>query len=275
MRHKSTILMLAAALVCVFVNQPAAGQATSWTEVAQNPGMTPAGPGPVKPVTPPAAATAALVTYASRAVFDVANPGLPVEDFEDGDAAPGGFLVCDAPLGAGGSAACGFAPGDILPGIAFQDNPGPEAGALILLGAGTSLNPSQALITNTFADSFDILFNPPVSAAGMDLHSTPSPGQGPPDLVGIQLYDAGGALIASFADVDASGPGNFWGVVSGTPVGRISILSQSNQAEGVDNLAFGTALAPSGIPTLGWAGLLALTVAMSAAALWAIRLRSA
>jgi uncharacterized repeat protein (TIGR01451 family) len=75
----------------------------------------------------------------------------------------------------------------------------------------------------------------------MDLHSTPAPGSGPPDVVAIQVFDAGGVLIGSYPTVASSGPGNFWGLSSDTPIGRLSILSTNGYAEGVDNVAFGAA----------------------------------
>lgn len=206
---------------------------TSFSEAAQQPGT---GPDP-RPVTVPAP-TGTVTIFTDRASFQIAHPGLPLEDFEEGDAPAAGFLVCDAPVDETGDATCGFAKGDILPGVAFQDNPGPELAAMILLGANAALNPSQALIANTFADSFDILFDPPVSAAGMDLHSTPALGQGPPDVMAIQIFDVNDVLIDTDPTAAASGAGNFWGVSSSTPIGRISILSTNNQAEGVDNIEF-------------------------------------
>lgn len=233
---------LAAGLASLLITTAAASAATSFSEAANPPnpdkGSAPAATAAVRPTIAAPAAKGTLTIFTVRATFQAAFPGLPLEDFEEGNATPGGFSVCDSPLDAGGDAACGFAPGDILAGITFQDNPGPDLGSLILLGATTSLNPSQALIANTFADSFDILFDPPVNAAGMDLHSTPAPGSGPPDILAIQVFDVNDVLIGSDPTAAASGPGNFWGVSSTTPIGRISMLSTNAQAEGVDNIEF-------------------------------------
>jgi uncharacterized repeat protein (TIGR01451 family) len=213
--------------------KPAAG-VTSFVEAAQRPNVS---PDPRAVITPRPTGTATIFT--SRATFQAAFPGLPMETFEEGNAAAGGFVTCTAPLNST-STSCGFTPGTIVDGVAFQDNPlGPGPDTMIQLGAGTSLNATKALVSNTFTDSFDIVFNPPVTAAGMDLISTPAPGQGPPDVVGIQIFAADGTtLIDSDPDAAASGPGNFWGVSSTTPIGRISILSINNQAEGVDNIEF-------------------------------------
>lgn len=193
---------------------------------------------PAAPVPPSPIGRGTLTIFTSRGTFQSAFPGLPLEDFEEGNAPGGNFSVCDAPLDASGDAACGFNPGDILPGVAFQDSPGPDAAAMILLGAGAALNASQVLISNTFSDSFEIVFDPPVTAVGMDLHSTPALGQGPPDIISIQVFDSANALIGSDPTADASGAGNFWGVSSTTPIARISMLSTNNRAEGVDNIEF-------------------------------------
>jgi uncharacterized repeat protein (TIGR01451 family) len=238
---------LAMSLALLFVLGATSAHASASFRDAANPTPNPlkegiAAPAPIAPVaiTDP---LGTLTFYTDRTVFETAFPGLPEETFEAGNALPGGFSTCDAPLDSAGDGPCGYAAGEILDGIALQDNPGPEPAALILLGAGTSLNPTMALIANTFSDAFDIVFNPPVSAAGMDLHSTPAPGQGPPDSVNIEVFDAANVSLGT-TPATASGPGNFWGVSSTTPIGRIRILSTNNQAEGVDNLSF------SGEPTL-------------------------
>jgi hypothetical protein len=256
-----------AGLVCAI---SAAAQPRSYVEAAASPG-TPAAVNPNPNIVP--GNLGGLSIFTDRTTFENANPGLVSEDFEAGNAPSGGFSVCDAPLSAAGDATCGFAPGAIAAGVTFQDNPGPDAGALILLGATTSLNPTQALVSNTFADSFDMLFNPPVNAAGMDLHSTPAPGSGPPDVLTIQVFDASGALLGTDAMAAASGPGNFWGVTSTTPIGRISLLSNNNQAEGVDNLGFGSGFPEPGIPvpTLDRVGLLVLLGLAAASGLLLIR----
>lgn len=241
MRLKTPWSLLAAGLVSLALTTAVYG-AETFVEAASAPNPDKAAGRAAAPRGPsllaPRETSGTITTYATRAAFQADFPGLPLEDFEEGNAPGGGFSVCDSPLDDTGDAACGFAPGDILSGVAFQDNPGPDLGSLILLGAGTSLNPTMALIANTFADSFDILFDPPVGAAGMDLHSTDAPGSGPPDTLTIQLFDAGNALIDTVPAAAASGPGVFFGVSSTTPIARISMLSTNNRAEGVDNIEF-------------------------------------
>lgn len=242
MRKNRAWFSLAAGFASLLLTTTAVHGANSFAESALAPNPDKASgqsaPAPPRRVVAPPATEGTVTIFTSRALFQASFPGLPLENFEDGNAPGGGFLTCNSPLSSAGDPACGFNPGDILTGITFQDNPGPDGPDLILLGAGTSLNPSQALIANTFADAFDIVFDPPVIAAGMDLISTPAPGSGPPDIVGIMLFDANDVLFDTDPDAAASGPGNFWGFSSSTPIGRISILSINNQAEGVDNLEF-------------------------------------
>jgi len=236
---------------------------TSFTEAAAQPGARPA-PVTVTPRVP----TGTVTTFTDRAAFNVAFPGLAVETFNGGTATAGGFSVCDAPLtSVGGSASCGFAPGELLAGITYQDSPGPDLGSLILLGDGTSLNPTQALVANTFSDSFDMILTTPVNAIGMDLISTPAPGSGGPDIVSVSLFDATDTLIDTVPAANASGPGVFLGVSSPVPIRRVSLLSTNNQAEGVDNIAFAASAGPTNttpVPAIGPTGVIALVLGMLA-----------
>jgi hypothetical protein len=269
MYQKRLCFTLTAGLTGLLLAGVAAAAPSTFVEAAAT--STPAPPPASIPAVPPDPQVITATIFTNRAAFQAVVPGLPLEDFEEGNAVAGNLNVCDAPLTSAGDAACGFNPGDILAGVAFQDNPGPELGALILLGAGTSLNPTQAVVANTFADAFDVVFNPPVFAAGMDLHSTAAPGVGDPDTLVIQIFDAGGVLIGTDPAAAASGPGNFWGVTSTTPIGRISMLSTNNRAEGVDNIEFGAAAV---VPTLDRFGLLALCAALGTMALAWMRRRS-
>lgn len=258
MKSKTLIIAVAAVLAAPL----AWSNPTSFVEAAAQPGSAPA---PVS-VTP-RAPTGIVTTYTQRATFEAAFPGLAVETFNGGNAPAGNFSVCDAPLtSVTGSAACGFDPGELLPGITYQDNPGPDLGSLILLGDNAALNTSQALIANTFADAFDLVLTTPVTAIGMDLISTPALGQGGPDTIAVSLFDATDTLIDTIPAADASGPGNFFGVSSPVPIRRISLLSNANQAEGVDNVSFraGSGANNQPVPALGRTGIVALVLGMLA-----------
>jgi hypothetical protein len=181
-----------------------------------------------------------LVFYGDRSLFDGDFPGLLLEDFEEGSAAPGAVATCAAPLDSSGDGTC-FAAGDILDGLRFQDNPGPDATGLALLGEGFDSNPSKSLVANTFTDRFEIYFTELVFAAGMDLVSVYDP-----DVVNLTVYGPGGVELGATTTA-ATEEGSFWGVVSDEPITRIEIYSTSDQAEGVDNLAFG-GLPDCGVP---------------------------
>ncbi len=183
----------------------------------------------------PAKANATLTFYSSSAVFDAAFPGLPLEDFEEGNVGPGGVVGCPAPLDETNSDFC-FSPGDILPGISFQDDPGPDTiDGIALIGAGFSGASSKNIVANTFVDAFVIDFTGPddVFAAGMDLTSYFSN-----STCAIDIYGPGGLLGSTTAP--CTNAGSFWGVSSDLdPIVQLVIFSTSNQAEGVDNVRFG------------------------------------
>lgn len=178
-----------------------------------------------------------LIYYNDRTTFNAAFPGLPVEDFEAGLWADGNTLGCPAPFNTFTNNNC-FAPGGILPGISFQDNPlnaagGGSANGLAGVGPGAFGAISKNIVANTAADSFEILFSPPVRAVGLDLIHYFTHGA----VVNITLYDASNALIGA-TEAIANNSGIFWGVYSVTPIGRINIVSAGG-FEGVDNVAFG------------------------------------
>lgn len=197
------------------------------------------------------------VYYADRATFEADNPGLPIEDFEDTLVAPGAVLGCPAPFDASTNNAC-FATGTILPGLAVQDNPlndtgGGDPNGLATLGVGFAGAASDQVVANTFVDSFELVFDPPVTAVGGELvHYT-----GASQTINITIFDANDVQIGSTTGTGTSGAGTFWGVFSAVPIGRVNFLSVApagDGAEGMDNITFGTATgctAPEDLPWLG------------------------
>ncbi|MFO7539354.1 MAG: hypothetical protein R6X32_15040 [Chloroflexota bacterium] len=174
-----------------------------------------------------------LSYYADRNAFNADNPGLPVEDFEAGNVSAGSVRACPAPFDTHTNNEC-FNPGELLPGILFQDDPGATVEGLALLGPGFNNNPSISLVANTLSEAFHIYFTAPVNAVGMDLQSHFADG-----LVDITVYAWDGTTVLGATPAAATNSGNFWGVVADQPIGRITIYSPSGEAEGVDNLAFG------------------------------------
>ncbi len=189
----------------------------------------------------PAGAVQGVAFYYDRGAFDADYPGLPVEGYENGTMLPGSLDSIAHPLDEFSDNAY-FDPGDILPGIQFwatNDHAGDE---LVVLGANFMGNPSKTAAANYFADSFHIVFDPPVLAAGMDLQ----------EFMGgyscqVDVYDADGVLLGS--DVTTCNEaGVFWGVASDSNlIAEIVITSLAGGAQGADNIAFGGAL-----PEIPW-----------------------
>jgi len=114
-----------------------------------------------------------VVTYTDRTAFTTNFPGLTFESF--GDATCTGITGFQAPLTAATNNAC-FAPGQIPAGISFADDPLNDAGggtvnglAFVPTGSIGAIN--DAVIANTFTETFEISLNPRVNAVGLDLAS--------------------------------------------------------------------------------------------------------
>jgi len=189
----------------------------------------------------PTGAVQGVQFYYNRGAFNADYPGLPVEGYENGTMPAGSLDSIAHPLDEFSDNAY-FDPGDILPGIQFwatNDHYGDE---LVVLGVNFMGNPSKTAAANYFADSFHIVFNPPVLATGMDLQ----------EFLGgyscqVDVYDADGVLLGS--DVTACNEaGVFWGVASDSSfIGEVVITSLAGGAQGADNIAFGGSL-----PEIPW-----------------------
>jgi hypothetical protein len=210
-------------------------------------------------------AHAVLIFYPDRTTFDAANPGLPVEDFEEG---VGDFTAFDAPLDSTTSNGT-FSPGDILPGVSFTDNPGPGSKGLYFApapfngAAWTSKGIGQAF---PYTDALDILFSPEVTAMAVDIFQNIGGGaqSANPIEVLVSVYGPGDAFLGSEpVTVDPNSFG-FFGVSSPLDlITRISMNSVVQNFESIDNVAFGAAGAvpePGTLLLLG-TGLLGAAVA--------------
>ncbi len=206
-----------------------------------------------------APASAALLTFDTRAAFNAAAPGLPVEDFEEGNIGAGGIAGFDDPLDSSTNNTF-FAPGDILTGLTLEAST-EEGGDLFILGAGFDLDPSIVVGANFFEASLDLLFSG-ASAIGLDIGSALDD-----STVTVSVFGPGDLLLNTF-NVAATGTGTFFGVIndSGT-ISRINLLafSTTDQAEWVDNVAFGAAPAsPSPVPEPATLSLLGIGLAGAA-----------
>lgn len=179
-----------------------------------------------------------LTFYGDRPSFDAAHPGLPVEDWEDFLVGAGGVLGCPAPANSTTSCAGGYNVGAIEPGLELLDDVGPDPDGLVILGSGFNGNPSIQFGSNTFVDALVINFNPAVGAAGMDIACHFNP-----DNVTIDIFDAGAGLIGS-TNAACSNAGTFFGVDSTVAIASIRINSATDQAEVIDDVAFGGPVVP-------------------------------
>jgi len=190
----------------------------------------------------PMSGSRAVTYYSDRGIFDADNPGLPVEDFENGNIPAFAIIAINNPLDEFTNNGI-YSPGDVLPGIQINST-GTAFPILVGLGVGAAGNASKIVLPNFFVDAEKISFNPPVTAVGFDVH----------DFIGgstcqIDIFDAGDALLASTTSA-ATAAGVFFGVYSDTPIGEIVINSLSGGGEGADNIAFGNA---GVVPVSNWA----------------------
>jgi hypothetical protein len=197
----------------------------------------------------------AQVTFTdNEAAFFAQNPGLDIQDFESGNAAPGSVVSCSQIINENTNDAC-FSPGDILPGIEFAA----PLEDLAIVGQGFSNNPFIILIPVFSGDAMDITFpGSTVNAVGMDLGCILEGPGACSDNVLVQVFGEGDELIGSRSVAVTDLFDSFLGIQSFVPITRIN-LSNGDQLiffEGIDRVSFGLA-APNVIPTLSEWGMIA------------------
>lgn len=183
-------------------------------------------------------AQAQTVTYDNPLNFATATSTLTLvsEDFESANVAAGTTATFASPLNATTNNSV-FTPGAIPNGVEIRSVP--NAGAITAVGVGAlyfSIGPaaSKLIVANSDANSFDLVFNPPVAAVGLRAFSES-------DGVGISVYGSSGLLAA----VESGAPGDsggFFGVTSNIAITRINInapnLAQNGNFEAIDDLSF-------------------------------------
>jgi hypothetical protein len=196
-------------------------------------------------------ADGALITFNTRAAFDAAAPGLPVETFESRFV--GFTLFCPGPLMRGQE--CPMTPETILPpppfdgllpGITYSS----ESGILVLVGRDflNFGNTSNVLGPLAAGDTLDLTFES-ASAIGFDVF----PGFVAPGDVLISVFDSANAPMGTFS-ILASPGGTFFGVLSDSGlIGRINVDTVAELEGGlVDDVAFGVPVAePATILLIG------------------------
>jgi hypothetical protein len=205
-------------------------------------------------------ADGALITFNTRAAFNAAAPGLPVETFESRDA--GGVLICPGPLMRGQE--CPMTPGTVLPepplvggllaGITYSS----ESGILVLVGRDflDFGNTSNVLGPYAAGDTLDLTFES-ASAIGFDVF----PGIVAPGEILISVFDSVNAPMGTFT-ILASPGGTFFGVLSDSGlIGRINVDTRAEFEGGlVDDVAFGVPVAEPATILLIGTGLASLLV---------------
>jgi hypothetical protein len=186
-------------------------------------------------------AGAQLTQFSTRAAFDAACPGLPVEDFEDARVAPGfvggtGALDKDTTGG-------GFLPGDILDGLRLEAVP---SNNLAILGDTSYGVSTKKVFANFDNDSLRITFyNGGVTCVGLDVSVLFDPAP-----VTAEFFDAAGNSLGSVTVSAAVAGDTFVGVKSSTPIDRVIISTPAGIYKGVDNIAFGAAPVDTTAPSI-------------------------
>jgi hypothetical protein len=237
-RRHLRIIIMGTVLTALVVTTIAAAQdrlTDVGLQTAPDPAMPPAGQGETRqtlevPELP-------ITFYPTRADFNAANPGLPVEDFQDFTDA---LVTCDAPANNGTSCPGGYDAGDILPGLEIDcaANSGPGVGGLVIIPTGMDYNPSIIFSSNYFSDNTIINLSPAVDAIGLDA----SCHYGSPQM-DIAVYDGNGALIWGGNHTPCEPTGFFlgWSTTDPAGIGRIELNDPSGASvESIDNVAFGS-----------------------------------
>lgn len=188
-----------------------------------------------------AAGAKPLTFYASRAAFEAAEPGLPVQSFNSANLHGQPYQVIANGLNSQTSDGV-FQAGDILGGLAIDTrHPGQQSTALIV----TSSGPPNAVSVgdNWFGDTLRLEFSPGVGAVGETVFASTSNG---PSFAG-KIHEAvysGSKLLGGRTVSEATGGDVFIGVASsGPPITRVEITwaSDGDATTYVSDVAFGAA----------------------------------
>ncbi len=178
-------------------------------------------------------ASAALIFYSDQTSFDTANPGLVLEDFENGVVTDANFSgpVNSTTTHTDNDGNTVLAPGDIVPGVEFSEDTGGNPYNLRLRDIGGSV----AFSTPSMHRQLTIDFSVAVSALGMDVFQFNTPGD-----VTIQLFGASGLLGTSSVFANNSTP-SFFGISSDTDLFTSIVIEDSDILPAIDNVQFGLA----------------------------------
>lgn len=199
------------------------------------------------------ASTAPLV-YSARADFRAASGPIITERFSKCDPVTTAFT---GPLSAATDiGAC--AAGDILPGITFVDDPGPDGLAMYLAAPFHASNRTTALGQNNPAsDALNLTLAAPTRAVGFNLYQNFGGGAqlGEIEIFTVSVFGAGDALIGSYDVGVPADRAAFFGIVD--PDGAILKVAINNPVafDLIDNVSFSGAAPTPAPPMLALFGL--------------------
>lgn len=208
-------------------------------------------------------AGAQAVFTEDEAQFFADNPGLSTQNFSSGKVTPGNIVTCEVPVDSFSSDDC-FDPGDIMPGIQFQNGPVPGDFGIVLAGPNSlnNTNPVNVLIPDTYADNFEIVFPFGVNAAGMHLGCM-FDNTGPcGDVYEVRVLGIGGVTLIATDVLTSDQFDKFIGVTSTEPITKIALINITEPSlKGLRDVSF---LVPTplitNIPTLSEWGMIAAAV---------------
>ena len=220
---------------------------------------------------------AAQATFTTDEAEFISNNVLIVQDFEDGNVAPGDFQPCNQPVDSEGDGLC-FAPGVIKPGLEIATE---VLIGLILAGAnvGNSQNPFNTFLSGEILGLNAVFTNGITFAAGVDVGCLNSLGEDfCSGTIRVSAFGEGGAVLGSIDVAATSRFDTFVGVTSTEPITRINVGVVSDDSEfrfpGFDRVSFGRpSISP--IPALSEWGLIAMAGVLGIAGVLAARRKKA
>ena len=201
----------------------------------------------------------------SEAQFDFDNPGLPIQDFQAANVAPGIFVECNVPVNENSNGPC-FTPGDILPGIEFTDNPGLDNEGLDVAGANLlgNNNPPNVLLNDRFEENLDVVFTEVTDAVGLTLGCLADDDDDDANCTNqtiiVSVFGPADILLGSTNVPATSFVNTFVGIESGQPITRISLAFSAPsdiEVKAIFDVRFGIRGIPS-VPTLSQWGLIVM-----------------
>jgi hypothetical protein len=191
-------------------------------------------------------AAGSLTFFADPDTFAASCPALPLEDFEDTNAAPNSNVLCSSSINSSTDDAC-YSPGALIDGFTLLNSaPFPPCGITSPATPGSCvvvLTPDAIGVTSVvagpaaFARDSGITFSENnVTGVGVDLLG-PFFGGGTVD---VEIFGTGNVSLGTTTVPLPGPPGQFFGVSSDQPIERIAF--SSGIGEFFDNLEFGPCL---------------------------------